>query len=443
MSKNIVFNKDVSLKKYENINTSLYSWEVFNGLKVIFVKKEGFQNYAINFGCNFGGAVTKYEVDGKIYNIPYGVAHFLEHQMFEMEGEITNASDYLAMFGIESNAFTSYDKTIYQVNGSDNFQIALNYILDFVQTPYFRKDNIDIERDIIIQEILMYQDLPFQKVRSRLKLNNFGDVSYSHDVTGSVEDVNKIDEDVLNQVYNHFYVPSNMTIAIIGNFDYQDIYMMIEENQRKKPIYPSFKAKVINDEISNEVIKKDDEMKIDIVDTVVAYAVRVKPNFYNNEDDNNNLLVNICKYDLLCEVLFGHSSANFQTIMDNDLALLGFGCSFIYEAGIPSIRFNGLSHKPEELVKFLNDVFLNLDEVELDDKYVQALNRASIGSTIRDFNDLSTTITDCLEYSIDGINLFDEYNHYISLNDLRDITKYIDVNNINYVFGKSKKNDGK
>ena len=271
---------------YDKLNYTFFTDVMDNGLKVLYLKKPGFHKFSCYFGCNLGGKVNKYSYDGKIYDIPLGVAHFLEHQMFEMPDGV-NASDYLSMYGLENNAYTSFDRTMYLVNGIENFDIAINYLLDFVQTPYFINKNIDVEREIIIQELNMYSDMPVVKIKNLVKKNLYGNISYSSDVGGSVEEVRKIDEDILNQVYNHFYTPKNMCVGIIGSYDEEYVFDLIRKNQAKKTFNYNDLPIVLLDKGLNNQIKHNDEIKLDINDDCVYYALKINDELLSSKDYNS------------------------------------------------------------------------------------------------------------------------------------------------------------
>ena len=425
-------------KHYDKLNYTLYNKTLDNGLKVIYLKKPGFHKYSCYFGCNIGGKVNKYEVDGKVYEIPLGVAHFLEHQMFEMEDGI-NASDYLAMYGIENNAYTSYDRTMYLTSGTENFEIALTYLLDFVQKPYFKKENIDIEREIIIQELLMYLDRPINKIKEKVRKNMYGKSSYASDVGGNVEEVRKVDEDVLNQVYNHFYIPENMYLGVIGSFDEKYVFDLIEENQEKKTFVKKNIPNVYLDKGLEEVVKHEDSLHVDIGDDCVFYSLKVDLDKALGET-NNNLLTLAMKYELLNEVMFGPSSKNFQYIIDNDLALIGFSSNITIDDDFANISFGGFTHKPKELISFLSEQFNNIEKLEIEEEYIDLLNKASLGASIRDFNFFDTTISNTLEYAMCGINLFDYYDYRIKKDDIYELVKYIDCKSYSYAIGYGKNN---
>ena len=415
---------EIKCKHYDKLDYTLYKKTLDNGLKVIYLKKPGFHKYSCYFGCNIGGKVNKYEVDGKVYEIPLGVAHFLEHQMFEMEDGI-NASDYLAMYGIDNNAYTSYDRTMYLTSGTENFEVALTYLLDFVQKPYFKKENIDVEREIIIQELLMYFDRPINKIKEKVRKNMYGSSAYASDVGGTVSEVKKVDEAILNQVYDHFYIPENMYFGVIGSFDEKYVFDLIEENQRNKKFVKKNIPSVLLDKKVEEV-KHEDSLNVDIGDDCVFYSLKVDLEKALKETDNNLLTIAL-KYELLNEVMFGP-------------ALIGFSSNVTIDDDFANISFGGYTHKSKELISFLNDQFNNIDKLVIEEGYIDLLNKASLGASIRDFNFFDTTISNALEYEMCGINLFDYYDYRIKRDDIYELVKFIDRKSYSYTIGYGKNN---
>jgi len=428
---------------YDKLNYTLFTETLSNGLKVMYIKKPGFHRYSCYFGCNMGGKINKYYYDGKFYEIPLGVAHFLEHQMFEMPDGV-NASDYLAQYGLDNNAYTSYDKTMYLVSGSDNFEIAVNYLLDFVQTPYFKNENIDVEREIIIQELMMYQDRPLTKLRQKLKLNLYGDTSYSNDVGGSVEEVRKVDENILNQVYNHFYTPQNMYFAVVGSYDENVVFDLIRKNQEKKVFVNIALPIAAYDKPQEQITLFDDQMKIDTADDFVACTCRIKYDLksleVNNKDKNKkNLMTVLLTCELLSEILFGPSSKNYQEILDKDLANIGFSCNINVDDDFFDFTFSGYSHHKEELIQYVKNILTNLDQLEVDENYLLTLNKASLGMSLREYNSLDNTVSNAIDFAMDNINSFDYYNYMVKKEDILEIAKSFDISSFCTIIGNGNR----
>ena len=214
------------------IKEKVYIEKLDNGLTLMCIpKKNALKKYIIT-GINYGSNDNKFEVDNKKIEIPEGVAHSLDHKMFE-QANVKNSLDVLSSLGVNANAFTTNDYTAYLFGCTDNFYEALDELLDYVQNPYFTDENVEKERGIIRQEIQMYKDDPYSEIymnamRALYKVNPI-----RIDIAGTVESIEKIDKEVLYECYNNFYVPENMAIVVSGDFVPEDVFKEIKARLKK------------------------------------------------------------------------------------------------------------------------------------------------------------------------------------------------------------------
>src|SRR5690606_7797572 len=189
-----------------------------SGLNVHLIHEKTKVNYA-QIDIPFGSFNLNYEVDGEVYDITPGLAHFMEHQMFQMkEGD---AFKKLSNLGVSANALTTYRQTSYTLNGSYNFIEALLYLIEVVETPYFTKTSIENEKKIIKEEIMMYDDdkdtITHQKLYEMMLFVH----PMLHDILGKVEDIKKITKEELDRVYEHFYKSKQRQLIILGDLDFE------------------------------------------------------------------------------------------------------------------------------------------------------------------------------------------------------------------------------
>ena len=219
--------KKTSLK---GLDMTLYSEVLSNGLEIYMLPYANKKNYYVTFVSKYGSDVIEYiDVTKKNHKPPLGVAHFLEHKLFEEENGIDPFSFY-AKSGTDCNACTTYDNTQYMFWGNKNFNKNLEYLLKFVTHPYFTSENVKKEKGIITEEIKMYNDNPDYKLEMKLRECLYKNHPRRIDIAGTVSEVNKITKDDLYDCYNSFYIPSNMFILITGNFD-PDIALEIVRNE--------------------------------------------------------------------------------------------------------------------------------------------------------------------------------------------------------------------
>ena len=207
--------KKIELKGLDQV---VYTEQLHNGLQIFLVPYENKKNYFITYATRFGSDVLEFENDEKKYKPPLGIAHFLEHKMFEQEDGI-DPFTYFSKSGTDSNASTSFDNTQYICYGNNEFANNLKYLINFVNSPYYTDENVEKEKGIIAEEIKMYEDMPDFKLEMKLREAIYNESSRRIDIAGSVEEIYKITKEDLYSCYNNFYVPNNMFILIAGNFD--------------------------------------------------------------------------------------------------------------------------------------------------------------------------------------------------------------------------------
>lgn len=218
----------------DGVDETLYKEVLDNGLEIYIVPNKNVNNYYLTFSTKFGSIDTEFKIDGekKYTKVPNGVAHFLEHITFKTKDG--DASDYFPSIGCQCNAFTSYDVTCYEVFGYANFKEALNYLLDFVQTPYYNDKIVNAEKGIITEEIKMRTDNPHIKLQSTMNEAIFTKDKRRILISGNVKDVKSTTLDDIMACYNTFYHPSNMFVIITGDVNPEEAIAIITENQSKK-----------------------------------------------------------------------------------------------------------------------------------------------------------------------------------------------------------------
>ena len=214
------------------VKEKLYIEKLENGLTVMVIPKPGIQKKYMIWGTNYGSNDSEFIVPGEEEKtkVPNGVAHFLEHKLFEQENG-TNSLDVLTALGVNANAYTTNDHTAYLFESTDNFYPAMDELMDYVQHPYFTDENVEKEKGIIVQELRMYMQMPEQ----RLVLETYQSLFHKHpirlDIGGNEESVNSITRELLERCYELNYHPSNATLVCITPNKPEVILNWIKENQ--------------------------------------------------------------------------------------------------------------------------------------------------------------------------------------------------------------------
>ena len=301
------------MKKIElkGLDQDVYVSELHNGLKIFLVPYENKKNYFITYATRFGSDVLEFENKGKNYKPPLGIAHFLEHKMFEQE-DGTDPFTYFSQSGTDSNASTSFDNTQYICYGNNEFADNLKYLISFVNSPYYTNENVEKEKGIIAEEIKMYEDMPDFKLEMKLREALYKDSSRRIDIAGSVEEIYKITKEDLYACYNNFYVPNNMFVLIAGNFDPEIAENIIKDEldfKERKEL-----PKIISTKEKISVNVKDTKIKENIEVPKIGLGLKVSTKDINIKGIELDLYLN-----MLTTIMFGSSSEFRERVRKNKL----------------------------------------------------------------------------------------------------------------------------
>ena len=268
------------MNKIEVQKTGLTVYEEIldNGLTVFVVPKKDVNNIYVTITTDFGSNTIEFVPNGKsdFVKVPLGIAHFLEHKMFEQE-DGTDAFAFFGARGSDANANTNNFKTTYLFSGPHFFQDNMNFLLDYVQSPYFTERNVEKEKGIIIQEMKMYEDDPYSKLYDTILDCVFTEQPMKYPVIGTGDSVNSITKDDLYDCYNTFYHPTNMHVVVTGNVEAEEVINLIKENQKKKN-FPNAKKILIkeyNEPDEVETKKKVITANITLPKVSIAYKINL------------------------------------------------------------------------------------------------------------------------------------------------------------------------
>ncbi|MDD2181301.1 MAG: pitrilysin family protein [Bacilli bacterium] len=311
--------KPIPLNK---LDLDLYQEKLDNGLEVYIIPKENVNNVYITFSTRFGSKHYEFVPinKDKTIKVPPGVAHFLEHKLFEQKNGVEPFTFFVER-GADANANTSNHKTTYLISAQTNIEENLEFLLDFVQEPYFTDANVKKEKGIIEQEIKMYQDYPFMVLYEKSLENTIAKHPIRIPIIGIIESINKITKEDLYTCYDTFYHPSNMFLVITGNVKPELIMEVIKKNQIKKQ-FPEkinqIKIKKYNE--PDKVVKEKEEISMNVALSKISN--NYKFNISNIKDIPRR---DIIDYILLYfEIKIGNTSVFNDTlkqegIINNDL----------------------------------------------------------------------------------------------------------------------------
>ena len=281
--------------KLKESNEIIYYDKLDNGLEVYLYNKDNFHSNYVTFTTKFGSVYNEFVPIGesKMIKVPHGVAHFLEHKVFEQEND-PQPMEFFSETGAVTNAYTTFKNTTYLFECSNDLIKNINYLLDFVQSPYFTDENVEEEKGIINEEINMCNDRPADKLYEEIRKNIFSNNNFKDSIIGTHKDISDIDKDILYTCYNTFYHPSNMFLVVTGNFNPDEVFNAIKENQDKKEFKEQEEIKIKKIKENDEVVKKESIININTEIPKVSYNIKLP---FNKKIDKR-------KYSLYLYIIF-------------------------------------------------------------------------------------------------------------------------------------------
>lgn len=377
-------------KKYiEKIDETLYIKHYDNGLTAVFVQKRDFNKVHASVTTKFGSLNNNFLVNDTEYEIVDGIAHFLEHKMFEKE-----SGDMFEKFsegGASANAYTSFDHTCYYFSCSDNFSTNFSTLLEMMTTPYYTEKTVNKEKGIIGEEIKMYDDDPSWILYYEILKNLYESHPLSIDIGGTVESINTITKDDLYLCYNTFYHPRNLLVTVIGNFEIDEATKLIDEYYSSKP-NEDVVYNISTEDV--DVYKKSSRVKMDI--NITKCAVGYKQDDVLFFDPIRDAAINI-----YLKLLFGKTSENFELLVEKGI-YPSVSYSEIDTTGFAMIASDVKDE--DEFYEIVENILNSNVSEEMFNKYKKKL----VGTNIRTFNSIDSffrVIVDCFvnDYEIDDL----------------------------------------
>lgn len=375
-----------------------------------------------SLNVKYGSIHTKFKIDNKVYEVPNGIAHFIEHIKFNEKKDKSSHEDFYK-YGADANAFTTFKYTSYIVYASGYLKENLNKLLDFVYNPYFTKKTVSQEKGIIIEEANMLEDNPLGESYFQFLENIFSKSNYRNFITGRKEDIKKITLEDILIVYNNFYHPHNMFLCITGNFNPYEMAKVIDENMDKKEFAPFKKIEVTTSgKESNFVNCKYKIIKKNVISPKVRFGIKVP--IKNLKNYNVEILQIIV--GLIMSSNIGSTSDFKEKIIEDEVATYFSHSIDVYDDYMV-ISVIADTEYPNELVDRLNYKFQHL---EIKEKDIIRKKRAAIASFILSYDDIEN-VAHIIEEDIilygRIIPYAKELLEKISLDMVRDVFKKLDL----------------
>ena len=400
------------MKIIENskVKEKVYIEKLENGLTVMIIPKKGVQKKYVIWGTNYGSNDSKFVVPGEENEteVPKGVAHFLEHKMFEQENGV-NSLDALTALGVDANAYTTNDHTAYLFECTENFYPALDELMDYVQHPYFTDENVEKEKGIIGQEIMMYDDYPEWKVYLNAMEAMYHEHPVKLDITGTIETISHIDKDILYKCYNTFYNPSNMAMVVCGDFGPEELLEEIKKrlidkkaNGEIKRIYPEEKEEIVKEKIEQNMDVSQPLFAIGIKDKLVDTKERVRKHI---------------AIEILLNMIIGKSSKLYKELYDEGILFATPGLDYEFARGYAHILITGQSPKPEEVFAKFKDTIETMKKSPINSEEFNRIKKRIYGEYVKEYNDVADIARMFLADFFKEINSFDYLEEINTVNE--------------------------
>lgn len=363
----------------EGLNEKIYEYKTKSGLKVYMWVNEKVNSCLMTLSVKYGSIHTKFKVGKKVWEVPNGVAHFLEHIKFNINDH-TTAHDEFHKLGGDANAFTTFKYTCYTVFATTKKNENLNLLLNYVYNPYFTKKIITKEKGIIIEEANMSNDDPYSKMFYDSLKNTLQNSKFRNLITGEVEDIKKIELEHIKAVYDTFYHPKNMFLTITGNFNPYEMAQVVEENLAKKEFGEFQEPFIIKEQEPKKVNKKYSESILNIAYPRIRYMIKIPVNKFKNIE----LLDLKMMLNLIMNINFGATSTFKDELIAKELInTLGYAIDNYDDFIIITLSVN--TNYKDEILKRIEEKFANLSITEAD---LTRKKNADIATLILQYDDI-------------------------------------------------------
>lgn len=389
--------------KYPTLKETLYFEEMPNGLKVYLLPEVGFSKTYGLFSTRFGSVDTTFVPlhEQDMIKVPDGIAHFLEHKMFEMEDG--DASEAFAKLGASTNAFTSSSRTAYLFSTTSHEKECIELLLDFVQDIYLTDENVEKEKGIINQEIGMYDDDPDWRCYFGSIQNLYQHHPVKIDIAGTVETVASIDKATLEKCYHTFYHPSQMMLFVVGHINPDEIMKLIQDNQQQKHFSKEnpIQRAVVNEPL--DVAQKEDVLHMDVTMPKIIVSMKINTILTKPQERLKRELA----MNLFLDIFFAKSSSLYDEWLNEELINDSFSAQFTQERDYCFLQIGGDTLYPEQLKEKILYFIEHIHEYDIRQEDFLRLKKKTMGIMISLFNSPESIANMFSRYYFEGIMIFD------------------------------------
>ena len=382
---------------YPEVGETLYRTTLANGLQILVLPRSGFSKKLCYFVTDFGAIHTQFSMDGADYAVPAGIAHYLEHKLFDMPDR--DVTEEFAKLGASPNAFTSYDMTAYYFSCTEHFDENLKLLLEFVSTPYFTEQSVAKEQGIIGQEIGMNEDNPDSVLFEMLAEAMYENHPIQTPILGSRESIAQINAEVLHTCHKAFYRPDNMLLCAVGDIDPNQVEAIAKEILQDKPC-PKVTA------------RRQWEEDLTVKTPYVTRAMEVAMPMFQLDfkslplpDGDAGVRQEIIG-DMAAEALFGESSKLYLQMYNEGLIDASFGGGFETIEGMSMLSASGDSEDPQAVANAILQEAAVLAETGISEEDFLRMKRSALGRRIRGIDSFESTCFRLCAYHLSKFDYF-------------------------------------
>ena len=410
-------------------NEKVYYEKLDNGLGVYMYSKDDYHNNYVTFTTKFGSIYNEFVPldQEEMLKIPNGVAHFLEHKDFAQE-KGPQPDEFFSGNGASCNAYTTFKNTTYLFSGSDKLKENIEFLLDYVQKPYFTEENVNSEKGIITQEINMCNDEPSDVLYEKIRKNSFKNNPFKESIIGTVEDINSVTPELLYTCYNTFYHPANMFLVVTGNFNPEEILKVIKDNQNKKQFLPFKAIKVKEYKEEDQTVKEEEIVDINTDISKVSYNIKINSSKLKLDKRKINLYLYIIFNLLFDDASEFTEKEKSKGIITNSVSVNLLNCD--------SHILISLINQTDNYKELLQDIKKTLRNIEIKEEDFLRKKKVLISNELFSFENIEVVnemIVDNIifdgEFNCDNIEFIKELNY----KELQELLNNLNLNFISTV----------
>ena len=384
--------------RYPELDETVYRTVLENGLTVMVVPRKGFTKKLAYFVTDYGSIHTDFVLEGKVWKAPAGVAHFLEHKMFDLPGKRDVSAEFASM-GAMTNAFTSYDMTAYYFSTTENFEGCLRLLLEFVSTPYFTEESVAKEMGIIDQEIGMNEDAPDSVIFDRLMESLYHKHPIRVPILGTSETIRQITPEILHACHRAFYTPGNMLLCVVGDVDPESVKTTARQvlGTEKKEV--GVKMRPWEESMTRPDAETATSMEVAM--PMFNLAFKAEPLGTGDAAIRMEMVA-----DLAAEALFGESSQLYLKLYEEGIIDSSFGGGFETVDGCAMLMCSGDSDQPQAVREAILRQAEKIVAEGIPEQSFQRMKRSAFGRRIRSLDSFDATCFRLCAYHFSGFDYF-------------------------------------